>query len=85
MKLNLPSPGEVDRMSYRELFRSAAEQGLIEADTVKDWLVYRDKRNLTSNTDNAEIAASVYASLPQFARHAHALLQSLDQRVAQDA
>lgn len=85
LEMDLPNSGEVDRMSYRALFRTAAEQGLIEADAVTAWFIYRDKRNLSSHTYNAETAREVHAHLPRFAAHAHVLLDRLAARGHEDA
>lgn len=83
LELDLPNGSEVDAMSYRTLIRVGAEQGLI--DDVTAWFVYRDKRNLTSHTYDAEKAAAVYAALPAFARHSRELLDRLQARGEQDA
>jgi nucleotidyltransferase substrate binding protein (TIGR01987 family) len=83
LELDLPNAAEVDAMSYRTLIRTGAEQGLI--DDVSAWFVYRDKRNLTSHTYNADKAAAVYAVLPAFTQHARQLLERLRARGAQDA
>lgn len=82
MELDLPSPQELDGMSYRTLIRMGAEQGLI--DDVPAWFVYRDKRNLTSHTYDAAKAADVAASLPSFAVHARRLLERLQTKGEQD-
>lgn len=85
LELDLPNAQEVDAMSYRTLIRVGAEQGLIEADAVPDWFVYRDKRNLTSHTYDAAKAAEVAAAVPAFAEHARALLAALQRKGEHDA
>lgn len=85
LELDLPNAQEVDGMSYRTLIRVGAEYGLIEADAVAAWFVYRDKRNITSHTYDAAKAAEVAAIVPAFAQHARALLQRLQARGADDA
>ncbi len=82
LELDLPSPAELDAMSYRGPIRVAAERGLI--DDVPAWFLYRDKRNLTSHTYDVRKAAEVFAVLPAFARHARALLQRLEAAGIQD-
>jgi nucleotidyltransferase substrate binding protein (TIGR01987 family) len=83
LELDLPNPGEVDAMSYRGLIRAGAEQGLLDA--VEAWFDYREKRNLTSHTYDANKAAEVAACLPAFAVHARTLLKTLQARGTQDA
>jgi nucleotidyltransferase substrate binding protein (TIGR01987 family) len=83
LEIDLPNAAEVDGMTYRTLIRVGAEQGLIG--DVAAWFVYRDKRNITSHTYDAEKAAEVAAVLPAFARDAQTLLQRLEARGAKDA
>lgn len=83
LEQDLPSPGIIDGMSFRELFRVGAEQGLIGDPTA--WFVYRDKRNITSHTYNAAKAAEVFTVIPSFAKDAQQLLARLQARGQQDA
>lgn len=83
LEFDLPNRVEVAAMSYRTLIRVGAEQGLI--DDVTAWFIYRDKRNLTSHTYDADKAAEVFAALPAFARHSRELLERLQARGEQDA
>jgi nucleotidyltransferase substrate binding protein (TIGR01987 family) len=83
LEIDLPNAQELDGMTYRTLIRVGAEQGLVQ--DVTAWLVFRDKRNITSHTYNAAKAAEVAAVLPDFARHARALLGRLEARGAEDA
>jgi len=62
LELDLPDGQAVDAMSFRELMRSGGERGLL-AD-VDAWMVFRDKRNITSHTYNAVKAADVAAGDP---------------------
>jgi len=48
LQLDLPNAQAVDSMTWRELIRAGAEQGLIR--DVDAWMIYRDKRNITSHT-----------------------------------
>lgn len=77
---DLPSPASLDGMSFRELFRVGAEQGLI--DDPSPWFVYREKRNITSHTYNAAKAAEVFAVIPAFAEHAKRLFEHLREKAA---
>jgi nucleotidyltransferase substrate binding protein (TIGR01987 family) len=78
LELDLPDGQAVDAMSFRELMRSGGERGLL-AD-VDAWMVFRDKRNITSHTYNAVKAADVAAVIPDFVQHAQALLDQLQAR-----
>jgi nucleotidyltransferase substrate binding protein (TIGR01987 family) len=70
----------VEGINRRDLFRIAAEQGLIE--NVEAWFRYHLARNETSHTYDASVAARVYATTLDFARDAAALLAVLESRNA---
>ena len=75
LELDLPNPASLDAMSYRDLIRTGAERGLV-ADA-SAWMLYRDKRNTTSHTYNADKAADVANIIPAFEAHALSLLAAL--------
>lgn len=75
LALDLPSSTSLDAMSYRDLIRTGAERGLI-ADA-SAWMLYRDKRNTTSHTCNADKAADVAHVIPAFEADALSLLSAL--------
>jgi nucleotidyltransferase substrate binding protein (TIGR01987 family) len=83
LELDLPDAQAVDAMSFRELMRGGGERGLVR--DVDAWMVFRDKRNITSHTYNAAKAADVAAVIPAFAQHAQELLAQLEARGASDA
>jgi nucleotidyltransferase substrate binding protein (TIGR01987 family) len=70
-------------MSFRDLMRSGGERGLVR--DVDAWMVFRDKRNMTSHTYNAAKATDVAAVIPAFAEHAQELLAKLQARSVSDA
>jgi len=78
LELEMPNPTEVDGYSYRQLFRIAAERGLVQ--DVEAWFDYRERRNITSHTYDEEKAVMVFEALPAFAGHAGELLSSLKER-----
>lgn len=71
-------PSEVEGVSRRQLFRLAAEHGLI--DDVEAWMGYHQARNLTSHTYNQSIAREIALLADAFARDAHRLLEALEAR-----
>lgn len=83
LERDLPDARSVDAMSFRELIRRGGERGLLR--DVDAWMVFRDKRNITSHTYNAAKAADVAAVLPSFADEAQALLARLQARGDADA
>ncbi|MDQ7001072.1 MAG: nucleotidyltransferase substrate binding protein [Ghiorsea sp.] len=78
LEMDAPSVEAVDAMSYRDMIREGAERGLIDEPVA--WFDYRQKRNLTTHTYNAEVAQEVYQSAVAFAGHAQKLLSALEQR-----
>lgn len=76
LEIDLPDAHSVDAMSFRDLVRTGAERGLLP--DVDAWMVFRDKRNITSHTYNAAKAAEVAAIIPSFALQATDLLARLD-------
>ena len=83
LELDLPDAQSVDAMSFRELMRSGGERGLLR--DVDAWMVFRDKRNITSHTYNAATAADVAAAIPSFVQHAQDLLDQLQPKGADHA
>jgi nucleotidyltransferase substrate binding protein (TIGR01987 family) len=74
----VPDAALVDRLSFRELMREAAERGII-AD-VEPWLEYRHQRNQTSHAYDQAKAVGVYETAQRFRAHARALFEELGRR-----
>ena len=70
----------IDGINRRDLFRLAAENGLI--DDVEAWFCYHLSRNEISYTYDRSVAARVYAASLDFARDAAAMLAVLETRNA---
>ena len=82
LEFDLPNSHSVDAMSFRDLIRTGAERGLItDADA---WMVFRDRRNITSHTYDAVKAAAVAASIAPFAERAGELLANFQSLGAAD-
>lgn len=78
MEQESPNPAELDRLSFKDLLREAAEKGII-ADA-EAWLVYRDRRNITSHTYDEAEAKSVYEAALKFFDDVKAVLAELEKR-----
>jgi nucleotidyltransferase substrate binding protein (TIGR01987 family) len=71
-------PASIDKMTYMDVVRSAAEAGLVnDISRFKD---YRDKRNITSHTYNQAKAEKIEAILPAFRDDMRYLLAELEKR-----
>jgi nucleotidyltransferase substrate binding protein (TIGR01987 family) len=80
LEQELPNPAEADGYSYKQLFRVGGERGLI--DNVEAWFEYRERRNITSHTYDADKAQKVFEVIPQFAADAKKLFDVLSERNA---
>jgi nucleotidyltransferase substrate binding protein (TIGR01987 family) len=78
IEADAPVPSDVDAMSYPVLMREAAERGLVS--DVTRWFEYREQRNVTSHTYDAEKAQSVFKTARPFLADARALLAELQRR-----
>ena len=74
----LPNSAAVDRMSYMEVIRSAAEAGLVP--DVTRFKTYRDRRNITSHTYNRAKAEAIVGVLDEFVADPRHLLAKLEER-----
>jgi nucleotidyltransferase substrate binding protein (TIGR01987 family) len=61
-----------------ELFRRAAENGLI--DSVENWMTFHQARNSTSHIYSAAVAAEVYEAAVRFVPEAETFLQNITAR-----
>ncbi len=73
-----PSKSELDGLSFRDLFRMAAEKGIVE--NPEHWFDYREKRNITSHTYDSSKAEVVYQSAIGFLDDAEKLFAELKKR-----
>lgn len=63
----------------KDLFREAAQQGLI--DHAEEWFEFQKARNLTSHTYHEETAEETYMIAKNFASAAKILLQRLNEKL----
>ncbi len=78
LELELPNPGDADRLSFADLVREGAERGLVARP--QRWLTYRYQRNLTSHAYDEGKAREVHAAAVEFLGDARALLGALNAR-----
>lgn len=78
LEREVPSPSELDGLSYRELFRLGHLRGLIVA--VEPWFEFRELRNITAHTYSREKARKVAAGAPALLAEARALLSFIESR-----
>ena len=78
LKSYLHSPKAVDQIVFKDIFRHAGHHGLLTIDEVKNWLKYRDNRNLTSHNYGAGLAEETLPLLTQFILDAKKLVQVIE-------
>lgn len=67
----------VDKLVFKDLFRHAAQHGLITLEASERWLIYRDNRNHTAHDYGVNFAEQTLVLLPDFIQDAKALEQAL--------
>ncbi|MFA5553222.1 MAG: nucleotidyltransferase substrate binding protein [Phycisphaerae bacterium] len=77
LKENVPVEQAERPRSRKELFRLAAQYGLIKDPVV--WFSYGDARNLTSHTYDENTAESVFETAMDFIKDAKDLLKKLEE------
>ena len=68
---------QVDRLTFKDLFRHAAKHGLISVEGCERWLAYRDHRNDTAHQFGEDFAEATLALLPEFIADARALARAI--------
>lgn len=72
------SPKTVDALIYKDVFRLAGKHGLLEAEAIERWFVYRDNRNDTAHDYGMEFAETTLKLMPEYivdAKHLAAVLR----------
>lgn len=67
------SPKAVSRLTFKDIFRHAAQFDLIELEQAERWLIYRDNRNSTAHDYGVAFANETLGLLAQFIIDAKAL------------
>ena len=75
LKPYLATAKEADRLTFKDVFRTAARHGLLSPDAVERWFKYRDNRNTTAHDYGEGFAEETLVLLPDFVSDARALLE----------
>jgi len=71
---------EIQEMGFSNTIRTANQKGLLLNDLEK-WLVYRQKRNITSHVYDENKADDVILIIPDFFKEAEFLLDKLSEKI----
>ena len=80
LKQYVGSPKTVDALVFKDVLRHAALHGLLSAEELERWLVYRDSRNDTAHNYGEAFAESTLRLITDFQRDALALHETLRQK-----
>lgn len=69
---------QVDRLTFKDVFRHAAKFGLIDIRACERWLHYRDNRNDTTHDYGQAFAEATLKLLPVFLADARALAEEIE-------
>ena len=69
---------QVDRLSFKDLFRHAAKHGLLDEEETERWMAYRDNRNDTAHDYGENFAEETLKLLPNFVSDAKKLADILE-------
>ncbi|GAB3652998.1 hypothetical protein GCM10027594_27360 [Hymenobacter agri] len=72
-----PSMRAAEALTYKDIFRAAAQHGLLTLAETERWLQYRDNRNTTAHDYGVGFAEATVKLLPQFVADATALAVTL--------
>jgi len=74
------APREVDKLVFNDVLRHAGKHGLMDAEAVARWLIYRSNRNNTAHDYGVSFANETLKLLPAYLQDVRALAKEM-QRV----
>lgn len=72
------SKRELDKVSYKDLYRHALKHSLLENQEVERWFEYRDNRNTTTHDYGQEFAETTLMLMDSFIKDAYRLKEMID-------
>ncbi len=81
LKLYTGSPKSIDALTYKEVFRKAAQHDLIDKDALLRWFAYRDNRNNTAHDYGEEFVQETLSLMPNFLQDASTLEKILAEKL----
>ena len=76
IELNTPNQEDLSTLTFNQLIRQANEMGILLND-LEQWIIYRQKRNITSHTYNIEKAKEVISIVGKFIEEIEYLITKL--------
>ena len=72
-----PSKQALDKLTFKNLFRSAFQYSLLSEDEVNRWMLYRDNRNDTAHNYGEEFALYTLTLISDFINDSKRLIEVL--------
>jgi hypothetical protein len=72
------SKRELDKLTYKDLYRHALKHSLLESPEVMRWFKYRDNRNTTTHDYGQEFAEETLTLIDSFIKDAYRLKEMID-------
>ncbi|MFZ9035861.1 MAG: nucleotidyltransferase substrate binding protein [Francisellaceae bacterium] len=69
----------VDRLPFKDIFRHAAQHGLLSLEQVERWLIYRENRNSTSHDYGFDLAENTLPLIPLFIEDVNSLITMIEE------
>lgn len=69
---------QLDRLTFKDVFRYALKYNIIEPDVTDRWFEYRNNRNITAHDYGKGFAENTLVLLPQFIKDATELSNSIN-------
>ena len=76
IELNIPNQEDLSTLTFNQLIRQANEMGILLND-LEQWIIYRQKRTITSHTYNIEKAKEVISIVGKFIEEIEYLITKL--------
>jgi len=80
LKLYVGSPKTIDSLVFKDVLRHAALHGLLSAEELERWLIYRDSRNDTAHNYGEQFAEQTLLLIANFKGDSHTLYETLRQK-----
>jgi nucleotidyltransferase substrate binding protein (TIGR01987 family) len=72
------SKRELDKVTYKDLYRHALKHSLLESQEVERWFAYRDNRNTTAHDYGQQFAEETLALIDSFIEDVSRLKEMID-------
>jgi len=69
---------EIDRLTFKDLFRNAAKRGLLTKEEVERWFIYRDNRNNTAHDYGEAFAENTLSLIDGFIKDAKKIKKTIE-------